>query len=110
MFLDSLENEIATHSSTLALKIPWTEELGAGYYPWGHKESGTTERLHFTFLLGMVLSDNATKHGCGFFIFFFGYSGFLLFCGLSLIAASGGYSLSRCTGFLLQWLLLWSSV
>ena len=30
-----------------ALKIPWTEEFGAGYYPWGHKESGTTERLHF---------------------------------------------------------------
>ena len=39
---------MATHSSTLALKIPWTVELGAGYYPWGHKESGTTERLHFT--------------------------------------------------------------
>ena len=44
---DSLEKEMATHSSTLALKIPWTEELGAGYYPWGRKESGTTERLHF---------------------------------------------------------------
>jgi len=40
---------MATHSSTLALKIPWTEELGAGYYPWGRKESGTTERLHFDF-------------------------------------------------------------
>ena len=25
------------------------EELGAGYCPWGCKESGTTERLHFTF-------------------------------------------------------------
>ena len=40
---DSLEKEMATHSSTLALKIPWAQELGAGYYPWGHKESGTTE-------------------------------------------------------------------
>ena len=40
---------MATRSSTLALKIPWTEELGAGYYPWGHKESGSTERLHFHF-------------------------------------------------------------
>ena len=40
---DSLEKEMATHSSTLALKIPWTEKLGAGYYPWGHKELGTTE-------------------------------------------------------------------
>ena len=44
---DSLEKEMATHSSTLALKIPWTEELGAGYYPRGCKEWGTTERLHF---------------------------------------------------------------
>ena len=40
---------MATHSSTLALKIPWTEELGAGYYPWGHKDLGMTERLHFHF-------------------------------------------------------------
>ena len=36
---------MATHSSTLAWKIPWTEELGAGCCPWGRKESGTTERL-----------------------------------------------------------------
>ena len=42
---------MATHSSTLALKIPWTEELGADYYPWGRKESGITERLHFLFTL-----------------------------------------------------------
>ena len=45
---DSLEKEMAIHSSTLAWKIPWTEELGAGHCPWGHKESGMTERLHFT--------------------------------------------------------------
>ena len=38
-----LEKEMATHSSTLAVKIPWTEELGVGYYPWGHRESGTTD-------------------------------------------------------------------
>ena len=49
---DSLEKEMATHSSPLALRIPWTEELGAGYCPWGCKESGTTERLHFHFLGG----------------------------------------------------------
>ena len=47
---DSLEKEMATHSSTLALKIPWMEELGTGYYPWGSKELGTTERLHFTLI------------------------------------------------------------
>ena len=39
---------MATHSSTLAWKIPRMEELGAGYCPWGREESGTTERLHFT--------------------------------------------------------------
>ena len=44
---DSLEKEMVTHSSTLALKIQWAEELGAGYCPWGRKESGMTERLHF---------------------------------------------------------------
>ena len=44
---DSLEKEMATHSSTLAWKIPWTEELGAGYCPWGRKELGTTEQLPF---------------------------------------------------------------
>ena len=42
-----LEKEMATHSSTLALKIPWMEELGAGYSPWDGKEPGMTERLHF---------------------------------------------------------------
>ena len=42
-----MEKEMATHSSTAALKIPWMEEFGAGYCPWGHKESGTTERLRF---------------------------------------------------------------
>ena len=43
---DYLEKEMATHSSTLAWKIPWTEKLGAGYCPWGRKESDTTERLN----------------------------------------------------------------
>ena len=30
---DPVEKEMAIHSSTLALKIPWMEDLGAGYYP-----------------------------------------------------------------------------
>ena len=38
------EQEMATHSSILTWKIPWTGSL-AGYSPWGHKESDTTERL-----------------------------------------------------------------
>ena len=56
---------MATHSSTLALKIPWTEELGAGYYPWGRKESGTTERLYFHFLSWQKLraEENGAARG-----------------------------------------------
>ena len=38
-----LKEEMATHSSTLAWKIPWTEEL-VGYSPWDGKESDTTEQ------------------------------------------------------------------
>ena len=34
---DTLEEEMATHSSILAWEIPWTEDL-AGYSPWGRKE------------------------------------------------------------------------
>ena len=43
---DPLEKEMATHFSTLAWKIPWTEELG-GLQSTGRKELDTTERLHF---------------------------------------------------------------
>ena len=35
---DPLEEVMATHSSILALKIPWT-----GYSPWGRKELDMTE-------------------------------------------------------------------
>ena len=44
---DLLEKEIATHSSTLAWKIPWTEEPGGLQSTGSGKESDTTERLHF---------------------------------------------------------------
>ena len=37
-----LEKEMATHSSIIALKIPWTEEPGR-YVPWGCKELDTVE-------------------------------------------------------------------
>ena len=39
---DLLEKEMATHSSFLAWKIPWTEEP-VGYSPWGCKELDTTQ-------------------------------------------------------------------
>ena len=39
---DLLEEEMATHSSILACKMPWTEEL-VGYSPGDHRESDSAE-------------------------------------------------------------------
>ena len=38
---------MATHSSTLARRIPWTEQPG-GLHPWGQQESDTSEGLTHT--------------------------------------------------------------
>ena len=35
---EPLEKEMATHSSILAWRIPWTEEPGRVHSPWGRKE------------------------------------------------------------------------
>ena len=39
---DTLEEEMATHSSILVCEIPCAEEP-EGLHPWGHKELDTTE-------------------------------------------------------------------
>ena len=39
---DPLEKCMATHSSILAWRMPWTEEP-VGLQSWGHKESDMTE-------------------------------------------------------------------
>jgi len=41
---DPLETEMATHSSILAWRTPWTEEPG-GLQSMGSKELDTTQRL-----------------------------------------------------------------
>ena len=48
---DPLEKEMATPSSNLAWKIPWTEEPGR-LQSTGCKELDTTEQLHFHLTLG----------------------------------------------------------
>ena len=45
---DLLEKEMATHSSILAWKIPWTQVPG-GLQSMGCKESDMTEQLHFLY-------------------------------------------------------------
>ena len=50
---DPLEKEMATLSSTLAWRIPWTEEPG-GLQSMGSQESDTTERLTHTLLQSII--------------------------------------------------------
>ena len=57
---DPLEKEMATHSSTLAWKIPWTEEP-VGYSPWGLKESDMTEWLNWTMACSSALVQEYKK-------------------------------------------------
>ena len=49
----TLEKAMAPHSSTLAWKIPWTEEPGR-LQSMGSLQSDTTERLHFHFSLSCI--------------------------------------------------------
>ena len=51
---DPLEKEMATHSSILDWRIPWTEEPGGLYSSWGRKESDTTS-------LSLLLSISLVK-------------------------------------------------
>ena len=43
---DPLEEEMATHSSVLAWRIPWTQKPGGLYSPWGHRVRHDSARTH----------------------------------------------------------------
>ena len=43
---DPLEKGMTNHSSILAERIPWTEEPGGLYSPWGPVESDIAEQLY----------------------------------------------------------------
>ena len=69
---------MATHSSTLAWRIPWKEEPGR-LQSMGRKESDMTERLHFHFLgeqqgkmfsfvLYFIIIKKFYEHACTCFI------------------------------------------
>ena len=55
---EPLEKGMATHSSILAWRIPWTEEPGGS--PWSGKESDMTERLTPTSATNFILKDDET--------------------------------------------------
>ena len=58
-----MEKAMAPHSSTLAWKIPWTEEP-SGLQSMGSLESDTTERLHFDFSLSCIGEGNGNPLQC----------------------------------------------
>ena len=75
---DPLEKEMATHSSILAWRIPWTEEPGGLHSSRGCKESDTTERLHcleiaqlsLHFHLGFLVSPRYSLELCIQMVYF----------------------------------------
>ena len=58
-----MEKAMATHSSTLAWKIPWTEEPGR-LQSMGLLRVHTTERLHFHFSLSCTGEGNGNPLQC----------------------------------------------
>ena len=60
---DPLEKAMATHSSTLAWKIPWTEEPG-GLQSMGSTRVRHTERLPFHFSLSCIGEGNGNPLQC----------------------------------------------
>ena len=54
---------MATHSSTFAWKIPWTEEPGR-LQSMGPLESDRTERLYFHFSLSCIGEGNGNPLQC----------------------------------------------
>ena len=51
---DPLKKEMATQSSILAWKIPWTEEPAGLYSSWGSKEQDTTEATEHVCMVLLV--------------------------------------------------------
>ena len=52
---------MAPHSSILAWRIPWTEERGKLYSPWGHEESDTSEATQHARTPRTNMSDQREK-------------------------------------------------
>ena len=53
---DLLEKEMATHSSILAWRIPWTEETSGLYSPWDCKQSDRTKQLTLSQIYFTIMS------------------------------------------------------
>ena len=59
---DPLQKGMATHSSILAWRIPWTEEPGGAYSSWSCKELYTTEQLTVTNQFEFITKSGKKVH------------------------------------------------
>ena len=59
---DPLQKGMATHSSILAWRIPWTEEPGRAYSSWSCKELYTTEQLTVTNQFEFITKSGKKVH------------------------------------------------
>ena len=66
LVLGKMEKAMATHSSTLAWKIPWIEEPGRLQSMGSLKELDTTERLHFRFSLSCIGEGKVNPLQCSY--------------------------------------------
>ena len=63
LYGSAMEKAMAPHSSTLAWKLPWTEEPG-GLQSMGSLESDTTEQPRFHFSLSCIGEGNGNPLQC----------------------------------------------
>ena len=60
---DPLEKAMATHSSTIAWRIPWTEERGR-LQSMGSQRVDTTEQLHLYMYMGFPGGSDGKESAC----------------------------------------------
>ena len=65
---DPLEKEMATYSSILVWRIPWTEEPNRlqSYSPWDCRESDTTKQLSLHFTYKQYIFKHCSPYTCLF--------------------------------------------
>ena len=73
-----LEKGMATHSSILTWRIPWTEE------PWGRKESDTTEQLTLSLFIKGAYNFNVLQKSLNSKAIFFFDTDVCVVCAQSL--------------------------
>ena len=59
---EPLEEGMATHSRTLAWRIPWTEVPGRATVHGGLREADTTEQLTYTHRNAVEMTSNKVKY------------------------------------------------